>query len=105
MSMTNCINCGASKEVSDLQCPFCGTKYADLTTIDPFHDHELYIQFRGVNGAVRTAKAYITNTEMQFHPEVTLLYSMKGMVNRHVNAINVTGSIDFTLYENIEGGS
>ena len=101
MSKTNCVNCGASKEVSDLQCPFCGTRYADLTTIDPFHDHELFIQFRGSNGAVRTAKAYITNTTIEMHPETTSLYSMEGIVHRHTSAINVSGSIDFTLYESL----
>lgn len=34
MSKTNCINCGATKELSDAVCPFCGTKYADFTTFD-----------------------------------------------------------------------
>ena len=34
MSKTNCINCGAAKEISDMQCPFCGTKYADFTTFN-----------------------------------------------------------------------
>ncbi len=34
MSKTNCINCGASKDVDDIKCPFCGTTYLDLTAID-----------------------------------------------------------------------
>lgn len=102
MSKTNCVNCGASKEVSDLQCPFCGTKYADLTTIDPFHDSEIYIQLRGLNGVVRTAKAYITNTQLQMHPrDAACLYSMDGLIHRCVDGVNVSGSIDFTLYESM----
>lgn len=101
MSKTNCINCGAAKEVSDLQCPFCGTKYADLTTFDIFHDQELFIQLRGSNGTVRTAKAYITSTSLQMHPEVDILYSMEGVLNRRTSAINVTGTIDFALYESM----
>ena len=34
MSKTNCINCGAAKDVDDIKCPFCGTTYLDLTAID-----------------------------------------------------------------------
>lgn len=34
MSKTNCINCGAAKDTSELKCPFCGTTYLDLTAID-----------------------------------------------------------------------
>ena len=29
MSKTNCINCGAAKEVEEIKCPFCGTVYLD----------------------------------------------------------------------------
>ena len=34
MSMTNCVNCGAAKEETDVKCPFCGTLYFDMTAID-----------------------------------------------------------------------
>ena len=34
MSKTNCINCGAAKDVDEIKCPFCGTTYLDLTAID-----------------------------------------------------------------------
>ena len=34
MSKTNCVNCGAAKEESDVKCPFCGTLYFDMTAID-----------------------------------------------------------------------
>lgn len=34
MSKTNCINCGAVKDTSEIKCPFCGTTYLDLTAID-----------------------------------------------------------------------
>lgn len=39
MSKTNCINCGAAKDTSEIKCPFCGTTYLDLTAID-FSSHE-----------------------------------------------------------------
>ena len=34
MSKTNCVNCGASKDTSEIKCPFCGTTYLDFTAID-----------------------------------------------------------------------
>ena len=34
MSKTNCVNCGAAKDIDALRCPFCGTTYLDLTAID-----------------------------------------------------------------------
>lgn len=101
MSKTNCINCGASKEINDLQCPFCGTKYADLTTFDLFHDHEFYVQLRSSNGAVKTAKAYINGTEIQMHPNTIDCRDVSGRLQRLTDSINITGSIDFTLYESI----
>lgn len=31
---TNCVNCGAAIDTSVTKCPFCGTSYFDLTSID-----------------------------------------------------------------------
>lgn len=100
MSKTNCINCGAAKEVSDILCPFCGTKYADLTTFDIMSGEDIFIQLRGANGAVRTAKAYIQNTTLEFHPDNAVeLYADGRKVLRSITGIRVNGHIDFTLYE------
>lgn len=101
MSRTNCINCGASKEVSDLQCPFCGTKYTDLSMIELFSDKPLFIQLKGRDGHVTTAKEYVTGTTLEMHPTVSCLYGMDGVVHRHTEALNVTGTIDFSLFESL----
>ena len=101
MSKTNCINCGAAKESSDLQCPFCGTKYVDLTTLDLFYDDKLFIQLRGKSGQIKTAKAYITNRTMQMHPNSVCARDASGQLHQRVTSLNVTGSIDFTLYESL----
>ena len=39
MSKTNCVNCGAAKDIDEIKCPFCGTTYLDMTGID-FTKHE-----------------------------------------------------------------
>ena len=45
MSKTNCINCGAAKDTSEIKCPFCGTTYLDLTAIDFASDDPVVCQF------------------------------------------------------------
>lgn len=100
MSKTNCINCGAAKEANDLQCPFCGTKYIDLATIDLFHDDTLFLQFMKGDKPV-TAKAYITHKTLEFHPSYMDMTSLVGGHRRIRVENNVSGTIDFTLYESI----
>ena len=39
MSKTNCVNCGAAKDIDEIKCPFCGTTYLDFTAID-FNSHD-----------------------------------------------------------------
>ena len=57
MSKTNCINCGAAKDTSEIKCPFCGTTYLDFTSIDFSSDDPVVCQFvlpdsfhRGISG-------------------------------------------------------
>ena len=45
MSKTNCINCGAAKDTSEIKCPFCGTTYLDLTAIDFGSDDPVVCEF------------------------------------------------------------
>ena len=98
MSKTNCINCGAAKEVTDLQCPFCGTKYADFTTFDLMSDEPIYIQLNS-NGKVLTAQAYITRRNLKFEPNYMDITSVDGQKRRIRCGVNVSGTIGFALYE------
>ena len=50
MSKTNCINCGAAKDTSDIRCPFCGTTYLDMTAIDFTSHTPVVCQFVVPNG-------------------------------------------------------
>lgn len=45
MSKTNCINCGAAKELHEAKCPFCGTSYFDFTSIDFSSKQPVALQF------------------------------------------------------------
>jgi len=100
MSKTNCINCGAAKEVSDKFCPFCGTKYADFTTFDIMHDDTIYIQLNS-GGKVITAKAYITNRTMEFHPITLDVSNVSGCRRQIRTGMDVNGTIEFVLEERL----
>lgn len=100
MSKTNCINCGAAKEANDLQCPFCGTKYIDMATIDLLHDNVLYMQMTR-NGQPFTAKAYITNKTLEFHHQYLDCRSVSGELNHLHTGTKISGTIGFTLLESI----
>ena len=45
MSKTNCVNCGAAKDTSEIKCPFCGTTYLDMTNIDFASGEPVVCQF------------------------------------------------------------
>ena len=100
MSKTNCVNCGAGKETTDLQCPFCGTKYADFTTFDLMSNEPIYIQLKKGDGIV-TAKAYITDRTLTFHPEYLDVSDVSGRRKMLNLGMHVNGSIDFTMYERL----
>ena len=46
MSTTNCVNCGAIKELGEMKCPYCGTLYFDLTALDLDHNMPVACVFR-----------------------------------------------------------
>lgn len=45
MSKTNCVNCGAAKDIDEIKCPYCGTTYLDLTSIDFDSNDHVVCQF------------------------------------------------------------
>ena len=45
MSRTNCVNCGAAKDINEIKCPHCGTTYLDLTMIDFTSDAPVVCKF------------------------------------------------------------
>ena len=45
MSKTNCVNCGAAKDIDAVKCPFCGTTYLDMTAIDFTSKNPVACQF------------------------------------------------------------
>lgn len=70
MSKTNCINCGAAKDIDDIKCPFCGTTYLDMTAIDFTSDDPVVCQFvmpycKGRTTVSMLARPRLDNFEMQ----------------------------------------
>lgn len=91
MSKTNCINCGAAKDTSEIKCPFCGTTYLDLTAIDFSDGKPVVCQFvlpdnislvkNGVRGrAVMSMLAVPTLEQMTMSPNTVSVYGGFGNV-------------------------
>ena len=78
MSMTNCVNCGAAKDVKARTCPFCGTSYFDMTDIDLDGRHMVVLRVKMPGGKqVIQMKAFPRFGSIDFGPsydiEVTSL--------------------------------
>lgn len=102
MSKTNCINCGAAKKVSDKKCPFCGTEYVDLSMLDFTSNDPMYVQVPSRDGDIVTAKAYITNREIEYRAlDSGTRRDERGRLTRADRRVHVKGRLEFVLEERI----
>lgn len=72
MSKTNCINCGAAKDTSDIKCPFCGTSYVDLTALDLDKNEKVALVFKAPGGKYTVsmlARPYFDRMDVQYHSQ------------------------------------
>ena len=46
MKGKNCPNCGAVYTLEDVECPYCGTLYYDLSAIDFTENKPVFLKFR-----------------------------------------------------------
>lgn len=46
MEGKNCPNCGAVYTLEDIECPYCGTLYYDLSAIDFTENKPVFLKFR-----------------------------------------------------------
>ena len=78
MSTTNCINCGAIKELDATKCPYWGTLYLDLTALDLNHNTPVACVFRmpsyfsNVDKVTMLAQPYLESIEQDETDEYTL---------------------------------
>ena len=95
MSKTNCPNCGAAKDASEIRCPFCGTAYLDMTAIDLYSHEPMWLKFIGPDGSVYQIKAYPTVANFTIEPETIEICSIDGF-RRRIHARNdVRISLEF----------
>lgn len=94
MSKTNCINCGAAKDTSEIKCPFCGTTYLDLTSIDFSSDDPVVCQFvlpdsfhRGISGKMVMSMVAVPRLE-SIEQKVETVDAFNGYGTKLVSAVN-----------------
>ena len=99
MSKTNCPNCGASKEVTDIRCPFCGTAYLDMTAIDLYSHEPIWLKLVGPDKTVCQFKVYPTVANITMEPDVCSMRDMSGRLVRHRISDNVRIELEFAGVE------
>jgi len=100
MSMTNCVNCGAAKEVSASVCPFCGTSYFDLTDIDLSEDRKPCVVRFKYNKNIFQMKAFLTLAELTITPNIMEVTSLGDRTERYVAGHDdVRANIEFVCVE------
>lgn len=99
MSRTNCPNCGAAKDASEIRCPFCGTAYLDMTAIDLYNHEPIWLKFVGPDGSVYQIKAYPTVANFTIEPETMDICSVDGFIRRVYVRNDVRISLEFAGVE------
>ena len=101
MSKTNCPNCGAAKESSNIKCPFCGTAYLDMTAIDLYSHEPMMLKFVGPDGKTYAIKAYPTVANFDIRPRMLDLSSVDGYRRMITTGNNIRISLEFAGTEDI----
>lgn len=94
MSKTNCINCGAAKEVAEIKCPFCGTVYLDMTTIDFYGHTPVILKFFNRNKRATVVKAIPTMGSVTVTPNIV---DVSGLDGRRTFLHSETPNIDIDI--------
>ena len=103
MSKTNCPNCGAAKESSDIKCPFCGTAYLDMTAIDLYSHEPMMLKFVGPDRNIYMIKAFPTVANFEYRPrDLYCVRDINGRLSTPVRSTNdVRISIEFAGVDDI----
>jgi hypothetical protein len=90
MSKTNCPNCGAAKDASEIRCPFCGTAYLDMSAIDLYSHEPMWLKFVGPDRKTTyQIKAYPTVANFTVYPgDISCMRDMSGRLVRQTRARN-----------------
>ena len=89
MSKTNCPNCGAAKELTDIKCPFCGTAYLDMTAIDLYRHEPMWLKFVGPDRGTYMIKAYPTVANFEIRPQdMYCIRDVSGRLHRTISTGN-----------------
>lgn len=110
MSKTNCINCGAAKDTSDIRCPFCGTTYLDMTAIDFTSHTPVVCQFVVPNGNDRVVVSALARprlTEFRMEREQTYVCGKCGgsPLVAICNGVDAGIGIEFNLMRDTKSGN
>lgn len=92
----NCPNCGAPYEVELSRCPYCGTAYFDLSTID-IDDHEPFFMKMKCNGMLITQLVVPMAAKLEMtRDDVSAIGSYGTPIARFTRSCNVETNLALT---------
>lgn len=94
--MKNCPNCGAPYETDLYKCPYCGTSYFDLSSID-FDEHKPVFLKLKHSGMYITCLAMPKLGEMSFRYDYSDVISNGAAIMRYNTSTNASMEISFEL--------
>lgn len=95
MNKTNCPNCGAPFEVEMNKCPFCGTSYFDLSSIDFDSGEPCFLKLK-TNGRIVTQKVFPRLGDTTIHHDTCDITGSNGeIIRRFTTGRTITTNISF----------
>ena len=78
MSKLNCPNCGAPISADNNKCPYCGTSYFDLSSIDINNDEPFYLKIRMGNMTLTQLVRVLPDMSINFESNSCSIYNPSG---------------------------
>lgn len=97
MSKTNCINCGAAKDTSEIKCPYCGTTYLDLTAIDFSSCDPVVCEFvlpQMFRGGKRMVMSMLAVPQLDTITQTANTVDITGYGGAHISTVTIGYDID-----------
>lgn len=94
MERKNCPNCGAVYEINEIKCPYCGTSYFDLSSLNLDNQEPFYLKIK-VNGMVLTQ--LVKPTICQINMESNNVDIIGGTQQQKITTCTISTTVNYNL--------
>ena len=94
MISRNCPNCGAPYDVLLHKCPFCGTSYFDITSIDLQNSEECFLKIK-LGDIILLQRGQFNSGAIEMTTDTTYVYGNNIKLRQFVSRPNITMNLTF----------